>query len=98
MDVLALIAILFADDTILLADSPKSFKKCLDDFEKYCKQWKLTVNIDKTKVIIFGTNKRAWHKYSFKINNKLIEIVDTNKYLGTYFSHSGSFFLSKNTY
>ena len=49
----------------------------------------MTVNNNKTKVIIFGTRKHE--KYSFKLGSAELEIVDSYKYLGTYFSRSRSF-------
>ena len=49
----------------------------------------MTINKDKTKVIVFGSNKRS--KYAFKLGNTILETVDQYKYLGTIFSPSGSF-------
>ena len=54
-----------------------------------CTEWKLNVNITKTKVQIFGARKL--NPYQFYINNTKLEIVDHNKYLGVYFSKTGSF-------
>ena len=77
----------------MIARSANDFLKCLNDFEEYCNTWKLQININKTKVMIFGTNRRTWRKYSFKIND---EIVDNYKYLGIVFSPTGKFNKPKN--
>ena len=82
-------ALLYADDTLILGDSAESFQKSLDSFYNYCAQWKMTINNSKTKVIIFGTRKHE--KYSFKLGSSELEIVDSYKYLGAYFSRSRSF-------
>ena len=43
-------------------------------------------------VIVFGTNKRGICKSNFTIAGNSIEIVDSYKYLGVYFSSNGSFY------
>ena len=85
--------LLYADDTVILADSAEDLQKSLDSFFHYCTEWKLKVNESKTKVVIFGA--RRIHAYSFKIGNSTLEIVDTYKYLGTYFSKSRSFLTAR---
>ena len=59
-------------------------------FERYCEEWKLHVNIDKTKVMIFGKGRQP-SNLSFYYNNNEIEIVKEFKYLGILFSRNGSF-------
>ena len=44
---LKLIALLYADDTVLFADSPANLQQTLDTFVAYCKEWKLKVNLQK---------------------------------------------------
>ena len=44
---LKLIALLYADDTDLFADSPANLQQTLDVFVAYCKEWKLKVNLQK---------------------------------------------------
>ena len=55
-------------------------------------EWKLKINPNKTTVIVFGTNKREIRNFNFTIAGNNIEIVDSYKYLGVYFSSNGSFF------
>ena len=82
--VFKIIVLLYADDTILLSENPAELQKCIDDFMSYCAQWKLNVNICKTKVQVFGS--RNSNQYQFKIGETQLEIVDHYKYLGVYFS------------
>ena len=81
--------LLYADDTIIIADNEEALQKSLHSFSKYCNEWKLHVNNDKTKVVVFGARKT--NSMSFTIENTELEIVDSYKYLGTYFSQSRSF-------
>lgn len=88
-----IIVLLYADDTIVISDNETSFQKCLNDFLNYCDLWKLNINYTKTKVIVFGSKKN--YKYRFKMGETEIETVDQYKYLGVYFSKSGSFLNAK---
>ena len=83
-----IIALLYADDTIIMSDNPHKLQESLNSFENYCKQWKLNINTDKTKIVIFGSNAK---NHQFTLENKTIEIVTTYKYLGAYFNRSCSF-------
>ena len=52
-----LFIILYADDTVLLSETANGLQNLLDNFEKYCDEWKLKVNINKTKVVVFSKRK-----------------------------------------
>ena len=81
--------LLYADDTAIICDSEKDFQICLNNFVDYCKLWKLNINYEKTKIIIFGARKTE--KYCFKMDGNIIEIVKNYKYLGVVMSSNGSF-------
>ena len=48
---------MYADDTVILANSPDKLQAAINGMEKYCEKWKLEVNVSKTKIIIFGSRK-----------------------------------------
>ena len=52
-----IIVLLYADDTIILTDNAEEFQACVNSFNTYCDAWKLRINRDKSKVIIFGARK-----------------------------------------
>jgi hemerythrin-like domain-containing protein len=56
--------IMYADDTALLAESASNLQNTLNLIQEYCIKWKLKVNIDKIKVLIFFQGKFA-NKHSF---------------------------------
>ena len=84
-----LFSLLYADDTALMAESPSGLQSCLDAFSFYCNQWKLNINVAKTKIIIFGARKKP--SIQFNNGNQVIKIVDPYKYLGVLFTQSCSF-------
>ena len=49
--------LLYADDTVIFGEEARDLQKALFVFENYCKIWKLTVNISKTKVLIFSKGR-----------------------------------------
>ena len=84
-----LLVLQYADDTVIMADSPENLQKCLDDFVVYCKKWRLNINFDKTKVLIFGARKIPVK--SFTLDGHEIETISSYKYLGVVMSSNGSF-------
>ncbi|MEW8544141.1 MAG: reverse transcriptase family protein, partial [Candidatus Thiodiazotropha sp.] len=81
--------LLYADDTVLLAESSDDLQHALNIFEKFCTEWKLTVNIDKTKIIVFGRGKSK-SNLKFFYKQTQVEIVKQYKYLGVIISRGGS--------
>ena len=49
-----LLVLLYADDTVIFGTDPESFQHNLDCFYEYSDRWKLNINFDKTKIMIFG--------------------------------------------
>ena len=88
-----LLVLLYADDTVLLSNSKTGLQKSLDCLFDYCKNWKLTVNINKTKILIF--NSRKSYRPLFHYGGSIIEIVDSFSYLGITFYRTGNFTLQK---
>ena len=82
--------LLYADDTLVLAESDIQLQKALDGLHNYCNKWSLKVNIDKTKVIVFSLGKITRYK-SFKFGEQAIDVVDDYVYLGTKFNFNGKF-------
>ncbi len=73
---------LYADDTVLFASSKENLQKCLDGLKQYCDKWKLEVNANKTKIIVFSKGKPPTGNFNFKIGDSNIEVVNFLKYLG----------------
>ena len=87
---LKLLTILYADDTVIFGTDPESFQENISVFYEYSKLWKLNVNFDKTKILIFGV--RNTQHYNFRLGDNDIDICDEFKYLGTVFTKQRSFY------
>jgi hypothetical protein len=58
---------LYAVDTILLAESAEDLQVQLNAFGEYCDNWKMKVNVNKTKIMVFGFGKlRQNLKFTYK--------------------------------
>ena len=88
---LKLNCLMFADDLVLISQSAKGLQNCLTNLQIYCDKWDITVNTDKTKVVIFNRGGHKITKFIFLLNDIKIDIVQNYCYLGINFSASGNF-------
>jgi hypothetical protein len=72
----------FADDIVLMATNEKDLDFILRHVEQWCDNFRLKVNIDKTKIVHFRPKRSPKTKYNFQFNHSSLEIVDKYKYLG----------------
>ena len=82
--------LMYADDVILLSTTPEGLQSKINILHKYCNDWCLNVNTDKSKILIFNKAGRII-KHDFVLNKIKLECVGKYKYLGIHFCASGSF-------
>ena len=87
---LKLFTLLYADDTIVFAESDSELQRALDAVYDYCKTWHLTVNTSKTKITIFSRGKVRKHP-NFRFGNSCIDVVEDFDYLGVKFNYNNKF-------
>ncbi|VDI35540.1 Hypothetical predicted protein [Mytilus galloprovincialis] len=85
--------LLYADDIALIAKSELDLQCMLDKLHRWCKQWRVLINTDKSKCIHFRNGKSKQTEYNFSVGRNSLEIVNQYKYLGVTFSYNGSFFI-----
>ena len=91
VDMFKMFLILYADDIILFADSQEELQTNLDLLFSYCNKWKLLVNSNKTKVMVFKRGDRLPNNLMFTYGDHQLEIVKKFIYLGVVFTTEGSF-------
>ena len=74
--------LLYADDIILIASDELKLQRMLDTLGEYCKAWRLTINPNKSKIVHFRRKSCPGSTRQFHCDNKAIDIVSSNKYLG----------------
>jgi len=82
--------LMFADDVVLLSDDPSGLRQHIYALSTFCKEWGMSVNFDKTKVIVFRKGGRLRHDEKWFLNGNEIECVSSYKYLGLTFSTGNS--------
>lgn len=82
--------LLYADDVILLSQNEAGLQSCINKLEKYCDDWCLEVNLNKSKIMVFSKSGKLYNNDFFFKGNKL-ECVREYKYLGVTFCISGTF-------
>ena len=81
--------LLYADDIVLLSETPQGLQKTIDLTEKYGGDLGLELNSKKTKSMVF-TKSGKLSKNIFTVNKGELEEVKNYKYLGIQISSSGS--------
>ncbi len=77
----------YADDIVLLADSPKHLQSLINIMNRWCNKYRLIVNPNKSKIVHFRNPPKKRCDFLFKLGSMgpELEIVENYKYLGTFF-------------
>ena len=78
--------LLYADDVILIADSPEDLQAMIDTVDDFNKKWQLTLNLGKSKVMVVSAASQTADDVPLFYRRSRIEVVDSYKYLGIYFT------------
>ena len=81
---------MYADDTVILAESERDLQRALNSVHEYCTEFKLIVNTNKTKIIIFSRGK-VRRFTTFKYGCDIIEVVSDYVYLGIKMNFNNTF-------
>ena len=91
VDDINLFLLLFADDTVLMSYSKNGLQKLLDNLYMYCTTWGISVNTEKTVVMVFKKGNRQ-ENVEFVYNGTKLTVVSKFKYLGVVLSSNGCYF------
>ena len=70
------------DDVVLLSKSRAGLQELLNKLYEFSTSSSLEINLSKTKIMIFGHNKRKSNQEAFYLDKDPIEITHEYKYLG----------------
>ena len=88
--------LLFADDIIITSESKEGLQNALELLYEYTSKWKLDINLEKSKIMIFNKSGRLYNDI-FTLGTHKLENVKEYTYLGIVFTPSGNFNLAINT-
>ena len=83
--------LMYADDTVLISETPDGLQNMLDKLYEYTQEWNLTVNINKTKIMVFRNNGKLRNNEKWTYDGQSLEIVESFNYLGMLFHFNGKF-------
>lgn len=78
--------LLFADDATQGADTVGRLQKLLDTLADYSHKWGLSINAEKSKIVVFRNGGYLRQNEKWYLNGKRLEVVSYLKYLGLMFS------------
>ena len=90
-----LFLLFYADDAVILADMEQGLQEGLNCLYEYCNRWKLKINTDKTKIIVFRKGNRL-HRKIWKYGDAVLDVVNSIPYLGILISSNGSYLQAQN--
>ena len=85
-DVLEMFILLFADDIVLMSETVVGLQVQLNNLHNAATKLELKVNLDKSNIIVFRKGGYLAEKERWYFGGKRMEVVNTYKYLGIYFS------------
>ena len=60
----------WADDLLLISKSKQGLQKQIEIVDQYCSHWKFTLNVEKTKTVIFNNAGATFEKNRYNIEVK----------------------------
>ena len=89
-----LFLLLFADDLTLISCTVVGLQNQLNTLNSVISQLSLTVNLDKSKIVVFRRGGALSMKEKWFLDGKKLDVVNSYKYLGLVFSTKRSFNLA----
>ena len=87
--------LLYADDLVIFSRSAKNLQIILNKLESFCENADLSVNLDKTKIMIFNDCGKSLNNFLFRYGANELENVKSYKYLGPIMSPYRNFNLAR---
>ena len=90
IETIQLFLLFLADDLVISAETVIELQRMINRLWDYCGIWHLTINLVKTKVILFRSGEPLREYESWKFGDKVLEVVTYYKYLGILVSSRNS--------
>ena len=81
--------LLYADDAVVMSETPEGLQHMLENLRDYTVKWKLSVNTEKTKVMVFRRGGPLPSNMKFYYDGRELDIVNSFVYLGIVFTYTG---------
>ena len=95
--ILQLYYLLYADDLCLFSSTVIGLQRLFNRLSDFCATWKLSVNISKTKIIVFRRGGVLKSNEQWVFEGTRVDVVPYYNYLGIIFSSFGAWFQAQQT-
>ena len=85
-DVVQILILLFADDVVLTSFCAAGLQRQINCLKTFADNFSMSVNLSKTKVIVFRKGGFLAANERWKYGNEKLEVVNSYKYLGLHFT------------
>ena len=75
MGLTRMLILLYSDDAVILSDSRDNLQQGLPILNEYCTKWKITLNTDKTRIVLFRKGSKLSVKDKWYYDGKELEVV-----------------------
>ena len=72
---------MYADDLVILSENSSGLQTALNKLKTFCDKWHLTINLKKTKILIFNKGGHAIKEDQFYLDNIPIEKTNVYQYI-----------------
>ena len=80
-------SLLYADDVVLLAETADDLQNMMDVVDTFCRQWRMNLNLDKSRVMVVSPSKTPPQQWSWSIRGEPVPIVSEFQYLGVWLTN-----------
>ena len=77
---LSLFLLMYDEDMVLFSESIEGLQSLLNELLNYCEAWKLSINVEKSKVLVFRKGGKSKIGAICHIGEHVLEIVDQFTY------------------
>ena len=91
-----ILLLFYADDVVIFSESAQGLQSGINSLHEYCNRWKLKLNTEKSKVMVFRKGKSIIRDKWF-FGDKELSIATKLPYLGVIFTSNGSFAVAQTT-
>ena len=88
---LSLFLLMYADDMVIFSQSISGLQSMLNSLSTYTAKWSLSVNVEKTKIVVFRNGGYVKQEENWFYNDIKLEVVDEFCYLGILLNYNGKF-------
>ncbi len=79
-------SLLYADDVVLIADSPDDLQTLIDTVDGFCRKWKMSMNMKKSEVMVVKAPGVKSPTHTWECRDETLKVVSRYKYLGIWFT------------